>query len=183
MKKLQILFAFLMGISEVVASAPHSDVEGEFLAAGSVVHYDFQTIYSLVKATAVDSDECYEIRNKKDGLVSSFSLEKSHDGKVLIKNFNPAKIDRAHEHYNSVITILGYLEAEGYQTYGLWSSVYWNDNEENATFLETCGFKLTDISSFVGSVTDPSMQIYVRAKKVNFPMNRGKKKKAKTVEA
>ena len=61
MKKLWLLFVCLMAVSGAAASDPHSDSDGaeEFLAAGSVVHYDFQTMYSLVKASAADSDEYY----------------------------------------------------------------------------------------------------------------------------
>lgn len=170
MKKLGILFAFLIGI--VPANA--LDSEEEAAAAGTQIHYDFVTQYLIIKASGPNPEEDYEVRDKSDSLVSSFSLERTEAGKVLITDFFPATDEASF----SIFTILGYLQAEMYSIYGPLSSVYWKGSADDNETLAEYGFELiTDLSVLSAFNLEDDDSLYIRNKQITLKTNKKKRKR------
>lgn len=148
MKKLGILFALLIGISGVVASDPAE-------------YSDPLTGYSVARLSGAS----YQIQSDKHKLASSFTLEEI-DGKVFLKDFVPQR--EAHQ-VNSMLAILGYLEAQGLAISGEESSFFWSDTKAHKAFLTQYGFELlSEVPVSLKDYVPAGQRIYLRAKKISL---------------
>ena len=156
MKSLKVLIAFLIGIS------------GAF--AGSTVEKYRDPFTQYVVARSLQGfRSCYEILEEdSDDLASSFTIEKISD-KVLLKDFSVPETSKDENGFQSLVTILGYLESEGYEISGSESDFFLSDSIENESFYTAYGFALlTEIPDFLTGIVGPDDTIYMRKEKTAF---------------
>ncbi|MBY0462708.1 MAG: hypothetical protein K2Q34_05970 [Alphaproteobacteria bacterium] len=178
MKKLGILFAFLIVISGAVASVDAQDDEWTAYedphTGFSVIRYteNFETgnhQVCEVSETDEDDDEV-EVVGAEDIIKAEFNLELTQDGAILIKGYNEfGGVDDA------FLAVLGYLKNEGCTIFGDDSNVFLSDTMDNKIVRAAYGFKptnevLEEIPESLASLVDT---LYVRHSKISIDIGGG----------
>lgn len=160
MRRVKVFVALLIGISGAFAGDP--------LLEGLREYVDPLTGYTVVREQK-EPRTYYEILEEdSDDLVSSFTIEKISD-KVLLKDFSVPETSKDENGFQSLVTILGYLESEGYEISGSESDFFLSDSIENRSFYTGNGFALlSEIPDFLMGMVAPDDTIYMRKEKTAF---------------